>query len=140
MTGTYKSLLRLTWTVMVSSAILATAPRAVWGSPPQEQTDRQDAQVSAMTSVAEQDAQDREQEQRDREQEARDREQEKRDHEQEARDRAQERVDREAPSLTNRPRSKSMKANCNQRSKSSTPLSPSTLPIPKERCTGRPTL
>ncbi len=95
MTGTYKSLLRLTWTVMVSSAILATAPRAVWGSPPQEQTDRQDAQVSAMTSVAEQDAQDREQEQRDREQEARDREQEKRDHEQEARDRAQERVDRE---------------------------------------------
>ena len=99
MTGTYRSLLRLTWAVIVTSAILATAPRAVWGSPLQEQTDRQDAQMSAMTSVADQDAQDREQEQRDREQEARDREQEKRDREQEARDRAQEQIDRERESL-----------------------------------------
>jgi len=95
MTGTYRSLLRLTWAVIVTSAILATAPRAVWGSPLQEQTARQDAQMSAMTSVADQDAQDREQEQRDREQEARDREPEQRDREQEARDRTQEQIDRE---------------------------------------------
>jgi len=95
MTGTYRSLLRLTWAVIVTSAILATAPRAVWGSPLQEQTDSQDAQMSAMNSMRDQEASDREQEQRDREQEARDRQQEKRDREQEARDRAQEQIDRE---------------------------------------------
>ena len=95
MTGTYRSLLRLAWAVIVTGAILATAPRAVWGSPLQEQTVSPDAQMSATSSVADQDAQDREQEQRDREQEARDREQEKRDREQEVRDRAQEQIDRE---------------------------------------------
>ncbi len=95
MTGTYRSLLRLTWAVIVTSAIVAAAPRAVWGSPSQEQTDSHDAQMSAMTSMRDQEASDREQEQRDREQKARDREQEKRDREQEARDRAQEQIDRE---------------------------------------------
>ena len=95
MTGTYRSLLRLTWAVIVTSAIVAAAPRAVWGSPSQEQTDSHDAQMSAMTSMRDQEASDREQEQRDREQKARDREQEKRDREQEARDRVQEQIDRE---------------------------------------------
>jgi uncharacterized FlaG/YvyC family protein len=85
----------LTWVFIVGSAVSAVAPRAVLGSPLQEQTGNEDSQISAMTSFPDQEAQDREQEQRDREQEARDREQEKRDREQEARDRAQEQIDRE---------------------------------------------
>jgi len=94
MTRTYRNILILAWAVGVGCAASTVAPRAALGLPLQEQTSSQDSQMSAMVSMSDQDAQDREQEQRDREQEKRDREQEARDRAQEQYDRVREQYDR----------------------------------------------